>query len=386
MLEFCTSGSVGGLGGQPPRPTRPKSPTSRTTEATTAAKTEPDPPPAVTGILPANGGAAQPPTTTTASPVAPATAQRDSTQPPTTHSANVPSIEGVRGLEGHAAFVLRVAFSPDSKWLASASPDSTVRLWNVTGDATDTHIVLGTGLSQPMKQFICVAFSNNGRFLAPGDVDGRIFLWDSSKTPPQFLRILKKHNDNVVAIAFSPDSKSLATSDLDNGLIFFWDLTDPAIPLKTSINTGVIGVWALAYSPDGRLLFENINHDPQPRGKTRMKTDLRPQIWAWDVTQRPYVKASSIREIRDASWTMACSPDGSHIAYGDGDVVRVIDLKTGKQVTTLRSTRPLSDLSPTPLTASMYCRVPTTRPPGSGKPRPANRSLSTMTQRLASYL
>jgi hypothetical protein len=23
MLEFCTSGSVGGLGGQPPRPTRP---------------------------------------------------------------------------------------------------------------------------------------------------------------------------------------------------------------------------------------------------------------------------------------------------------------------------------------------------------------------------
>ena len=59
--------------------------------------------------------------------------------------------------------VLGLAFSPDSNWLASASGDSTVRLWNVAGDQVDnTSITLGTNSSQHPKAFINVAFFDGG--------------------------------------------------------------------------------------------------------------------------------------------------------------------------------------------------------------------------------
>jgi WD40 repeat protein len=49
-------------------------------------------------------------------------------------------------LEGHSDWVTSVAFSHDSTWLASASNDSTVKIWDASSGACLSTINVGTSL------------------------------------------------------------------------------------------------------------------------------------------------------------------------------------------------------------------------------------------------
>ena len=53
------------------------------------------------------------------------------------------------------------------------------------------------------------------------------------------------------------------------------------------------------------------------------------EIWMWDVSRRPYIKRSVIKEVRKVPRSVAFSPDGARLAFGDGDVARVIEAGTG---------------------------------------------------------
>ncbi|MEO0970427.1 MAG: hypothetical protein AAFX80_19400, partial [Cyanobacteria bacterium J06639_18] len=64
-----------------------------------------------------------------------------------------------------------VVFSPDSRILASASDDRTIKLWNV-----DTRKEITT-LTGHKDGFISIAFSPDGKSLASGSHDNTIKLW-----------------------------------------------------------------------------------------------------------------------------------------------------------------------------------------------------------------
>jgi WD40 repeat protein len=298
--------------------------TVSTTPLGVEESTQPSPT-AVSPVVQATNNQKNPPTTT---PVA-----ADSPVMTTT----VPSIESTRRLEGHTGNVLGAVFSPDGALLASASVDSTVRLWSVSSNlAENSHLTLETTSTEAPEPFISVAFSPDGKLLAASSKDGRIFLWNVRMKRPGLLRILRRNSDSVVAIAFSPDSKLLATGGMRKGLVSIWNLADPGFPLRNSIPSENSSVWSLAYSPDGALLFEGIVFTKKAATPSQ-NSDPVGQIWVWDLGQRPYVKKSIIREVRFRPRSIVFSPDGSHIAYGDGDVARVVDLRTGKQVTTFEN-------------------------------------------------
>src|SRR5262249_31783511 len=105
-------------------------------------------------------------------------------------------------LVAHTRRVSAVTFSPDGKTLASASDDTTVKLWDV---ATGTQRVTLRGHS---KEVLGVAFSPDGRTLASGSHDGTVKTWDAATGTERST--LKVPTGWVSCVCFSPDGKTLA--------------------------------------------------------------------------------------------------------------------------------------------------------------------------------
>ncbi|MDZ7953112.1 hypothetical protein [Nostoc sp. DedQUE09] len=81
-------------------------------------------------------------------------------------------------LQGHTAWVMRIAFSPDGKRLASGSGDGTVKLWKLDG----TEITTLRGHTAAIRQ---IAISRDGSVLTSGGDDNTLILWSL----PQILKL-----------------------------------------------------------------------------------------------------------------------------------------------------------------------------------------------------
>ncbi|MEM8545681.1 MAG: hypothetical protein AAGF66_17000 [Cyanobacteria bacterium P01_H01_bin.119] len=101
-----------------------------------------------------------------------------------------------------------VVFSPNGKWLATASSDATVRLWQLS---TGKCRQILTGHTDWVSS---VAYSPDGEWLATGSGDATIRVWQVSTG--RCTRILTAHSISVSSVAFSPNGQRLATSSGDS--------------------------------------------------------------------------------------------------------------------------------------------------------------------------
>jgi WD40 repeat protein len=100
---------------------------------------------------------------------------------------------------------------------------------------------------------VALAFSPDGKRLASASHDRTVKVWDSSSGKE--LLTLAGHAGPVHAVAYSPDGKSVATG-IDASHIRLWDATTGAA-LRT-LKKGKGEVLSLAFSPDGRRLAAGV--------------------------------------------------------------------------------------------------------------------------------
>jgi len=114
----------------------------------------------------------------------------------------------IKRLTGHQQAVNHLAFSPDSRFFASASFDKKVKIWN--GRSGDFVTTL-TGHVGAVYQ---VAWSSDGRYLVSASKDSTAKLWEipSGKRAKETL---PGHEDEVYALDWSPNGASLATGSKD---------------------------------------------------------------------------------------------------------------------------------------------------------------------------
>jgi WD40 repeat protein/ribosomal protein S27E len=155
-------------------------------------------------------------------------------------------------LKGNRDPISYLAFSPDGRLLASATPGETALVLDVD---KGTSVAALRGHRARIRH---VCFSPDGRQVATASVDKTVRVWDAATG--RELAVLRDHRHQCNCSAWSPDGKTLATGCVD-GEIRLWDTAswDVRRRFPSEKKNPVIQIISLAYTPDGkRLLYTGI--------------------------------------------------------------------------------------------------------------------------------
>lgn len=155
-------------------------------------------------------------------------------------------------LRGHEGAVRGVAFSPDGKYVATASLDRTARVWNT---ATGEHISVLAGHEGPVLN---VAFSPDGKYVATASSDKTARIWaDWQTSSPRVVATLEEPAD-LYAAMFSPDGRYIILAGV--GILHGWEWREDAggggggktVSKKQWKLPAGVTVYSTVFSPDGK--------------------------------------------------------------------------------------------------------------------------------------
>jgi cytochrome c len=153
-------------------------------------------------------------------------------------------------LRGHGGPVKTLAISPDGKTAISGSFDTSAIVWSLERNTAERVLRFHESAVN------AVAFLPDRRIVTGGE-DGRIAIWGDA---PQPERVLTGHTAPIVALAVSPDGKTIASASWDR-TVRLWPLGGGEPRILEGHQQNVNGV---AFTPDGRSVV-SVSHDPQLR-------------------------------------------------------------------------------------------------------------------------
>jgi WD40 repeat protein len=174
-------------------------------------------------------------------------------------------------LKGQGGLLMRLSFSPDGKRLAVSS-DRTIQLWSLP------HGNLIKDFREHSDRIWDISFSPDNQKLASASADTTVRLWSKDGTALSILN----HTAAVTSVSFSPDSQTIASASTDK-LVRFWH--QDGTLLKT-LKVHQDGVQRVNFSPDGqmltaatsdhRVILWNLNLDDLLRqGCDRLRDELK---------------------------------------------------------------------------------------------------------------
>ncbi len=227
--------------------------------------------------------------------------------------------------EGHRAPLTGVSFSKDAGFLATASYDSSVKVWDLkSGELART-------IQREGRDIGAIALSPDAERLAISYREGAPVteVWDVSASSLE--RTLSGHTRAVSGLAFSPDGETLASAALDD-TTKRWKVADGSL-IETLPGGG-----AVAYSPDGALLahgyqaIELLTKDGKKSsldandasvftttfsadGERLITTDVTSRVDVWDAKTGKLSRSFDLRKMG--------LPEGEVVVAPNGDVAAI---------------------------------------------------------------
>ena len=207
-------------------------------------------------------------------------------------------------LEGHEGPIIALAWSSDSRQLATASWDATIRLWDIdTGETI--------GIFSGETEFTDIAWSPDDNIIAASQWDENIQLFDVASGQPREQLI--GHEEAVTHLAWSTDGRFLASSGFDN-TVRLWDVNRSAL-IQTHPN--VENVSCLDWSPNSQYVA--------------VCDQVKSEVVVFNVDKETIQSTISNHEY--GVYAIAWNPENNRLATGGGDnEIRQWNPETGEEI------------------------------------------------------
>ena len=239
-------------------------------------------------------------------------------------------------LRGHAWWVWSAAFSPNEDRIVSAGQDGKVIVWPFDPNAEpreDAERTVFVGHEGPV---FAAAFAPDGARVASAGYDKRVLVWKPEEidnvdlrqivanqpTAPQPARAFEGHSAPVRDVSFSADGQSVLSAGDDN-TVRIWDVMTGKVDAVLRGHSRP--VQSCAFSPDGRNV---------------VSVGQEGQIKSWRILENKEIRTPQGRLLvghQDAILQGAFSPDGQRIVTASRDhTARIYDAQSGESLFELK--------------------------------------------------
>ncbi len=215
-------------------------------------------------------------------------------------------------LKGHKSIVISAVYSPDGKYILTASWDETAKIW----DAKTFRELPGGTLVGHTNSLNSAVYSPDGKHILTSSEDGTAKIWDAKTFRELPGGTLKGQGCSLSSAEYSPDGKYILTIT-NVGTAKIWDAkTFKEIPGGTLKGNEIVVTYAV-YSPDGKFI---------------LTTSWDKKVTIWDAKTFKEIPNRTLEGHTGKVKSILFSPDGKFIVTASEDgTVKMWDAKTFKE-------------------------------------------------------